>query len=415
MQIRSAITIIVLLVTAPGSAADIDTSKLIKWVDAQFSDVYYPVAVGNWWGGMNGSGRLVIYPGFEWTDNSSDNWVRVVYEGKTGYIRAPLGSVLSGGDNNSLLIEPQFDWADRFAEKYAAVGNNGKVAFINVAGRPITDMVFDEALRFREGYAAVRIGDGCGFIDVRGQIVIQPGFARVRSFHEGMAMVQRHDGTLGYITKAGRYSWQDTRSRFNDLGDYNESLAKARIGEKWGYIDKTGRVRIDPRFDDARDFTNGFAAVQVGTKWGYIDKTGKLAIPPRFDDADDFDETLAMIVIGDKFGFINKTGKLVLPARYDYAEPYSRRYARVGNAPWDFGYIDVAGNVIWDPIVAEQGFVDVRTKTRVRIAIRGSTVSGPDAGASDLASPVVFAPPARPPSDPPYPPEYLYDEVLPQP
>ena len=415
MRARLLLPLLLLIAGLPISAADLDASKLIKWVDTQVNDVYYPVAVGNWWGGMNGSGRLVIYPGFEWTDNSFNNWVRVVYEGKTGYIRSPSQSVFSNNNDFSLLIEPQFDWADRFAEKYAAVSNNGKVAFINVSGRPITDMIFDEALRFREGYAAVRIGDGCGFIDVRGKIVVEPGFARVRSFHDGLAMVQRHDGTLGYITKAGRYSWRDTRGRFNDLGDFNESLAKARIGDKWGYIDKTGRVRIEPRFEDARDFTNGFAAVQVGDKWGYIDKTGRLAIPPRFDDADDFDATLAMIVIGDKFGFINKTGKIVIPARYSYAEPYFRRYARFGNAPWDFGYLDVAGNVIWDPRVAELGFVDIRTKTRVRIIIRGSSVSGPDSGASDLDSPVVFAPPARPPSEPPYPPEYLYDEVLPQP
>ncbi|MBN1460634.1 MAG: WG repeat-containing protein, partial [Armatimonadetes bacterium] len=40
-------------------------------------------------------------------------------------------------------------------------------------------------------------------------------------------------------------------------------LYPVSVDGKWGYIDKTGTIRIQPQFDDARDFSDGLAAVRV--------------------------------------------------------------------------------------------------------------------------------------------------------
>ena len=52
---------------------------------------------------------------------------------------------------------------------------------------------------------------------------------------------------------------------------------------KWGYMDKTGKVVIEPQFDGVRLFSEGLANVWIGDKEGYIDKTGKIVINPQFD------------------------------------------------------------------------------------------------------------------------------------
>ena len=36
-----------------------------------------------------------------------------------------------------------------------------------------------------------------------------------------------------------------------------------RIGGKFGYIDRTGKVVIETKFDGARDFSEGLAAVKI--------------------------------------------------------------------------------------------------------------------------------------------------------
>lgn len=50
--------------------------------------------------------------------------------------------------------------------------------------------------------------------------------------------------------------------------------------EKWGAIDRTGKLVIPPISDKDFRFINGLAEVKAGDKWGYIDQTGKFVWPP---------------------------------------------------------------------------------------------------------------------------------------
>lgn len=81
-------------------------------------------------------------------------------------------------------------------------------------------------------------------------------------------------------------------------GSSDEALFDVQVGGKSGYIDKSGRLVVQPQFDVARPFSEGLAAVRVGDlqtgKWGYIDQTGRLVISPRFREADDFSNGLAL-------------------------------------------------------------------------------------------------------------------------
>jgi hypothetical protein len=111
---------------------------------------------------------------------------------------------------------------------------------------------------------------------------------------------------------------------------------------KWGYIDDTGKVAIQPQFDDAKNFSEGLARVKVGEKWGFIDQTGRLAVPPQFEigsnghenDASlDFHEGMAVISLkrAEKWGYVDQSGRIVIPPKYDSAHQFSEGLASVGN------------------------------------------------------------------------------------
>ena len=61
---------------------------------------------------------------------------------------------------------------------------------------------------------------------------------------------------------------------------YNEGLCDVKVENKWGYIDRTGKMVISPQFDDADSFEGGLAKVKIGDEFGYIDKTGKYVWTP---------------------------------------------------------------------------------------------------------------------------------------
>src|SRR5664280_2471586 len=66
------------------------------------------------------------------------------------------------------------------------------------------------------------------------------------------------------------------------------NLFPVRVKDKFGYIDRTGKLVLKADFAGASRFSEGMAAVQLQKygKVGYIDETGKVIIPPQFDLAD---------------------------------------------------------------------------------------------------------------------------------
>ncbi|MFH1515247.1 MAG: WG repeat-containing protein, partial [bacterium] len=99
----------------------------------------------------------------------------------------------------------------------------------------------------------------------------------------------------------------------------NNNLFYVCVDGKYGFIDKTGKIVINPQFDETWHFSEDLAPVIIGDiesgKWGFIDKTGKFVINPQFDWARDFLDGLAWARIGGegflgtgKWGVIDKTG-----------------------------------------------------------------------------------------------------------
>ena len=105
----------------------------------------------------------------------------------------------------------------------------------------------------------------------------------------------------------------------------NKLYRVKRAGDgKWGYIDRTGKVIIDPQFDAARDFSEGLAWVGKGGKYFFINGAGKIVIDsheklgnPIYDFVSDFTKGgIACVKVNDDFGndvgYIDKIGRLVI-------------------------------------------------------------------------------------------------------
>ncbi len=60
-------------------------------------------------------------------------------------------------------------------------------------------------------------------------------------------------------------------------------MALFKKGNKYGFIDKKGRVTIPPIYDQAFPFVNGLAYVDLSGKVGYIDKKGEVIIPIKYN------------------------------------------------------------------------------------------------------------------------------------
>lgn len=275
------------------------------------------------------------------------------------------------------------------------ISDQGKTIYIDRSGRVVLTVPYS-AGRFSDGLARVELSGGTGYIDRTGKLVIGPIAFSGRDFSNGLAMVESNERCTtaeskqkyGFIDKSGGLAIPPTLTRpcnywSDDFYFRKEGLALTQLGEKWGFIDKRGRVVaqfdkagpfseglahvqaegkfgyvdtigkfvIEPQFEDARAFGDGLAPVKVKGLWGFVDKTGKMVIAPRFQNAVSFHDGMAGIQIDKKWGYIDRTGKIAVEPRpeiYGYASPFSDGRARVRNDREE-GYIDKTGKFAIEP------------------------------------------------------------------
>lgn len=144
------------------------------------------------------------------------------------------------------------------------------------------------------------------------------------------------------------------KPQFDWANSFFEGMGLIKEADKWGYINKEGKIIIEPQFDIARNFSEGLALVGKDTKWGFINKEGKFVIKPQFDRAGSFHEGLAEVSKGNKWGYINKNGKYVVEPQlefqkvYVYPGTFSEGIARV-QKNGKFGFINRYGKFVIEP------------------------------------------------------------------
>jgi len=117
-----------------------------------------------------------------------------------------------------------------------------------------------------------------------------------------------------------------TPFEFSDTRKPTNGLFWVKKNNKWGCIDKTGKVRIPFLYDEASGFTReNRAAVAINGKFGHIDKSGKVRIPLKYDFASYFNNGVSMIRIKDKYGYMDSTGRFITKIKYDDAFPFDRK------------------------------------------------------------------------------------------
>jgi hypothetical protein len=91
----------------------------------------------------------------------------------------------------------------------------------------------------------------------------------------------------------------------------------------------------------------------ANSKWGYINTKGEQAIPCHYDFAKPFSDGRGLVAIKEnnefRYSFIDAKDSVYGAWRYSNAEPYHNGYAlvqfRIDNIHYDWGYIDIDGNI----------------------------------------------------------------------
>ena len=139
----------------------------------------------------------------------------------------------------------------------AVCDEQGKWALISDNGELLTEYMFDGV-----------IADQKGIVCRTDAVVVEQG---------GRFYLVDHNGN-----RIGEEGYSDIRA-FND-----GTLAAAKKGSKWLFLDDQGIEHQLGDFEEAQSFSNGLAAVKKEGTWGYIDTNGVLVINNQFSEVSPF-------------------------------------------------------------------------------------------------------------------------------
>lgn len=305
----------------------------------------FPIFEKGKWGYINPKGEVVIEKKFKYAMPFSEGLAKAMDEkGKYGFIdetgawvippRHKLATLFQGGAcaadekfldrTGKVIIEASKGTAKRFSDglisrvkrhdnKYWILD----VTYFNLKGEAVLKLdQVQRAAPFTEGLAAITRAKErdvrISYIDKTGKEILK-GFIAGGPFSEGLAYAGK-PGESGYIDKSGKWAFLVRGTAL----PFKNGLARVIRDEKVHFYTKRGKLAFEATFDFARDFSDGIAAVQPDRKtklWGFIDRTGKIVIEPQYKGVGDFEHGIARVITAHEgkkgWGYIDKTGKVI--------------------------------------------------------------------------------------------------------
>lgn len=145
--------------------------------------------------------------------------------------------------------------------------------------------------------------------------------------------------------------------------DPDLSLIPYRKGDLWGYAANDKSIFIKPQYAEADFFYEGFAVVKKGDRYGYIDKTGKVAIPFKFYSAKPF-----------RFGYGDASGN-TKPGDGSISPQKTVLFAGASITPDMYEIcIDIRGQKLKCPAINESSAPDLNKQTTETVVSNYSTI-----------------------------------------
>lgn len=250
-----------------------------------------PFSVDTLWGFKDLQGLVKIEPQFQYALKFMGNIAIVAKNDKWGAI----------DKNNNLIVPFRHEFLQPLDTAEFLFGYNAKYFGEYIMGVMTKDEIvkipaaYNYISKYNNSYTVTKKVDSImgkssvgdvrsvksfyGLIDLNGKIIIPCQYNYLRWINDSLLVltVGGSETSQALFNKKGE---QLTGFEYVVFGGFFEGVAKARIGDKFGFIYPTGKVAIPIIFDYCEDFNKGFAHIKKGGKWGAINKKGEIIIQP---------------------------------------------------------------------------------------------------------------------------------------
>lgn len=280
--------------------------KEIRGLGTDYTSGYIVITEDNLYGIVDCNNQKVLDTKYQDIKSLTDNGIYVVKENNNWELVQRNGEVtfsdglknvkdVLGLKNGNVIIQ----------------NTNNKVGVISNTGETILNTVYDDIkFAFVDSYIIEQNGK-YGIAKKNDEIVLNPTYTTINYIQTADIIEASEDGITsnllnnnletkltGIVTEINTSRGyikvrQDNENKYYNFRfeersekDINTSntLFLDKQNDKYGYVDKDGKVVVDYQYDDATEQNEyGYAAVQKDGKWGAINEKGEEIVNPQYD------------------------------------------------------------------------------------------------------------------------------------
>ena len=269
------------------------------------------VKKGNLLGYIDTNYNYIITPQYKDARLYSNGLIKVSNDSLHGYI----------DQTGKLIIPMKYKDIDSFSDGIAIFREGDKRGYISSENKIIAPLEYDYAENFQNGLAIVVKNAHAlwGVIDKNNKAVIPFKYNNIT--REWQDYFSCTDDKINSFFKRGKLLFTS-----GDIKDYKLEhflyAGKAMMGsiiiftknKLQGLMDSTGKIIVPCKYDSIviHAYNEGYNNAKIQNKWGTIDFSGRTIIPFLYDDPIYFEEdSLAQVKLNGKRIYINKRGQTI--------------------------------------------------------------------------------------------------------
>jgi WG containing repeat len=201
--------------------------------------------------------------------------------------------------------------------------------------------------------------DYWGYINLKGELIIPAKYRKAFEFSDGYAVVLEEGSKQYYFIneKGEKLATEVTSFGLKEIfglgvKGFQGGFAPVKIKDKWGFLDKSGKMAIAAKYTNVGEFYDGYSIGEINKKHFIISSDGS-EIPvtdQNVIEVKHFSDGLAPFTTTDRnSGFLNSKGQVVIPATFMSVGYFYGGLAWAKNASKKVGFINQKGEWVIEP------------------------------------------------------------------
>lgn len=266
------------------------------------------------WGILSYDGRTLANPIYDTIYMASPTHFIVKKEGKYGVLNQQGVS----------LTEPIYEEIGVYSEGLFTIRKGSKYGYLNLLGKQYIDYLYDEAQPFVNKQAIIKKNGLYGIIGLDKKEVVPVQYLSINRIPESPNYIVSDKSNTNKFSvinaKGNKISPEVEKIIIPDSGSILLFVVDGQT-RYWNIITSN---YLPGKYNGGESFKNNFAIVQKDQKWGVINNTGEIIINPQFSKIEYLwiSNRLVFKTFEEKnTGLAASTGKTILECQYEEISP----------------------------------------------------------------------------------------------